>query len=107
VYLHFQRNFPTIILVWKSPSNSRFIKATWRMLLRPVSLCITDTVSFWDCSFENLAFSSIRQNAYFELVVFMLNKKDLFYVEASLPVLNADKWGGREGDYHSTWCPSF
>jgi hypothetical protein len=26
----------------------------------------------------------------------MLNKKDLFYVEASLPVLNADKWGGRE-----------
>jgi len=37
----------------------------------------------------------------------MLNKKDLFYVEASLPVLNADKWGGREGDYHSTWCPVF
>lgn len=73
--------------------------------MRPVSLCTTDTVSFWDCSFENLAFSSIRQKAYFELVVFMLNKKDLFYVEASLPVLNADKWGGREGGREITIVP--
>lgn len=35
----------------------------------------------------------------------MLNKKDLFYVEASLPVLNADKWGGREGGREITIVP--